>query len=317
MIPEIGHFALIVALMLAIIQGTLPIYGAARGNAVLMGMARPVAVGHFVFVATAFGCLAYAFITNDFSVLYVAEHSNSHLPLHFRFAAVWGGHEGSLLLWTFLLTVWTLAVTQFSKHLPQEMVARVLSVMGMISIGFLLFMLLTSNPFERLLPAAMDGRDLNPLLQDPGMVSHPPMLYMGYVGFSALAVQEGRSFFEPGRKVGSDLVSIIDDGGDPAGLPMAFDYEGLRKRRVPLLEPVRERVGPAGVGDPEADDRDRRLVLVLLEEHPLQHLRLPVAVVGSEAALRAQIPEDRVRLAERASVVEHERRDAQRRVEAA
>jgi len=184
MIPEIGHFALIVALMLALVQGILPIYGAARGNAVLMGLARPVAVGHFVFVATAFGCLAYSFLTNDFSVLYVAEHSNTDLPAHYRFAALWGGHEGSLLLWTFLLTVWTLAVTQFSKHLPQEMVARVLGVLGLISVGFLLFMLLTSDPFERLLPAAMNGRDLNPLLQDPGMVIHPPMLYMGYVGFS-------------------------------------------------------------------------------------------------------------------------------------
>ncbi len=184
MIPEIGHFALIVALMLALIQGVLPIYGAARGNAVLMGVARPVAVGHFVFVAMAFACLAYALLTNDFSVLYVAEHSNSQLPAHYRFAALWGGHEGSLLLWTFLLTVWTVAVTQFSRHLPQEMVARVIGVLGLISVGFLLFMLLTSDPFERLLPAAMNGRDLNPLLQDPGMVIHPPMLYMGYVGFS-------------------------------------------------------------------------------------------------------------------------------------
>ncbi|MBI1175339.1 MAG: heme lyase CcmF/NrfE family subunit [Sideroxydans sp.] len=184
MVPEIGHFALIIALMLAILQGVLPIYGAARSNAVLMGMARPVAIGQFVFVATAFGCLAYALLTSDFSVLYVAEHSNSQLPAHYRFAALWGGHEGSLLLWTFLLTVWTVAVTQFSKHLPQEMVARVIGVMGLISVGFLTFMLFTSNPFERLLPAAMDGRDLNPLLQDPGMVIHPPMLYMGYVGFS-------------------------------------------------------------------------------------------------------------------------------------
>ena len=132
MIPEIGHFALIVALMLAMVQGVLPIYGAARGNAVLMGLARPVAIGQFVFVATAFGCLAYAFLTSDFSVLYVAEHSNSQLPAHYRFAALWGGHEGSLLLWTFLLTIWTVAVTQFSKHLPQEMVARVIGVLGLI-----------------------------------------------------------------------------------------------------------------------------------------------------------------------------------------
>jgi len=184
MIPELGHFSLIVALMLALVQGVLPIWGAARGNAVLMGVARPVAVGQFVFVALAFGCLAYAFLDNDFSVQYVAQNSNSHLPAQYRFAALWGGHEGSLLLWTFLLTVWTVAVAQFSKHLPQEMVARVIGVMGLVSVGFLLFMLFLSNPFLRLLPAAADGRDLNPLLQDPGMVIHPPMLYMGYVGFS-------------------------------------------------------------------------------------------------------------------------------------
>jgi len=184
MIPEIGNFAIIVALLLALIQGALPIFGAARGNAALMGMARPVAVGHFVFVAIAFGCLLQAFVNNDFSVLYVAEHSNSQLPVQYRIAAIWGGHEGSLLLWTFMLTIWTVAVAQFSKHLPQEMVARVIGVMGLVSVGFLLFMLFTSNPFDRLLPAAADGRDLNPLLQDPGLVIHPPMLYMGYVGFS-------------------------------------------------------------------------------------------------------------------------------------
>ncbi len=184
MIPEIGNFAIIVALLLALLQGVLPIYGAARGSNVLMGMARPIATGHFVFVAIAFGCLATSFLNNDFSVLYVAEHSNSQLPAHYRFAAIWGGHEGSLLLWTFILTIWTVAVAQFSKHLPDEMVARVIGVMGLISVGFLLFMLMTSNPFERLLPAAVDGADLNPVLQDPGLVIHPPMLYMGYVGFS-------------------------------------------------------------------------------------------------------------------------------------
>jgi len=184
MIPEIGNFALIVALVLALTQGVLPIWGAARANAVLMNTARPLAFGQFVFVAIAFICLVQTFLANDFSVLYVAEHSNSQLPAHFRFAAVWGGHEGSLLLWAFILTLWTIAVASFSKHLPEEMVARVLGVMGLISVGFLLFMLFTSNPFDRLLPAAMDGRDLNPLLQDIGLVIHPPMLYMGYVGFS-------------------------------------------------------------------------------------------------------------------------------------
>jgi len=184
MIPEIGNFALIIALAIALIQGILPIVGAARDNAVMMGSARTLALGQFVFVSIAFGCLLTSFINNDFSVLYVAEHSNSQLPIQYRISALWGGHEGSLLLWTFILTIWTISVALFSKHLPQEMVARVIGVMGLISVGFLLFMLFTSNPFDRLLPAAMDGRDLNPLLQDPGLVIHPPMLYMGYVGFS-------------------------------------------------------------------------------------------------------------------------------------
>jgi len=184
MLPEIGHFSLIVALLIALVQGVLPIAGAARGNARWMALARPAAQGQFVFVAIAFACLAYAFINNDFSVLYVASNSNSALPIQYRFAAVWGGHEGSLLLWTMMLSVWSLAVTLFSRHLPDAMVARVLGVMGLVSLGFLLFMLLASNPFDRLLPAADDGRDLNPILQDPGMVIHPPMLYMGYVGFS-------------------------------------------------------------------------------------------------------------------------------------
>jgi len=184
MIPELGNFALIVALFLALIQGGLPIYGAARSNSVLMGVARPLAFGQFVFITFAFVCLLISFINNDFSVLYVAQHSNSQLPIEYRIAALWGGHEGSLLLWAFLLALWSIAVASFSKHLPQEMVARVIGVMGLISVGFLLFMLFTSNPFDRLFPAAMDGRDLNPLLQDPGLVIHPPMLYMGYVGFS-------------------------------------------------------------------------------------------------------------------------------------
>jgi cytochrome c-type biogenesis protein CcmF len=184
MIPEIGNFALIIALAIALIQGILPIVGAARDNSVMMGSARTLALGQFVFVSIAFGCLLTSFINNDFSVLYVAEHSNSQLPIQYRISALWGGHEGSLLLWTFILTIWTISVALFSKHLPQEMVARVIGVMGLISVGFLLFMLFTSNPFDRLLPAAMDGRDLNPLLQDPGLVIHPPMLYMGYVGFS-------------------------------------------------------------------------------------------------------------------------------------
>ena len=184
MIPELGHFALIVALCIACVQAILPLIGAQRGDAVLMGLARPAAQGQFVFVAIAFGCLAWSFVGNDFSVLNVATNSNSSLPLRYRFAATWGSHEGSLLLWVLMLTVWMSAVSVFSRHLPREMLARILAVMAMISAGFLLFMLFTSNPFERLLPPAPDGRDLNPLLQDPGMVIHPPMLYMGYVGFS-------------------------------------------------------------------------------------------------------------------------------------
>jgi cytochrome c-type biogenesis protein CcmF len=184
MIPEIGHFALIIALTLALVQGTLPIIGAQKGIPGFVAVARPAAQGQFVFVAIAFGCLAWSFVNNDFSVQYVASNSNSMLPLPYRIAAVWGGHEGSLLLWVQMLTLWMLAVTVFSRRLPDEVVARILGVMGLVSVGFLLFMLATSDPFDRLLPAAAEGRDLNPLLQDPGMVFHPPMLYMGYVGFS-------------------------------------------------------------------------------------------------------------------------------------
>ncbi|NOT64801.1 MAG: heme lyase CcmF/NrfE family subunit [Methylotenera sp.] len=184
MIPEIGHFSLILALLVALSLGFLPIIGAARGNAVWMGLARPLARTQFLLIGFSFLCLGYAFATMDYSVTYVAANSNSKLPIQFRIAAVWGGHEGSLLLWALILSVWTVAVSMFSKHLPDDMRARILGVMGLISVGFLLFMLMVSNPFERLIPAAMDGRDLNPLLQDPGMIFHPPMLYMGYVGFS-------------------------------------------------------------------------------------------------------------------------------------
>src|SRR5438445_9316120 len=184
MLPEIGQFALILALVLAVTQATLPLIGAARGQRQLIAVAKPTAQAQFIFVAIAFCALGYSFISNDFSVLNVAANSNSHLPLHYRLAATWGSHEGSLLLWTFMLTIWMVAVTLFSNHLPEEIIARVLAVMAIVSTGFLLFMLLTSNPFERLFPVPPDGRDLNPLLQDPAMVAHPPMLYMGYVGFS-------------------------------------------------------------------------------------------------------------------------------------
>ncbi len=184
MIPELGQFSLILALLLSALLGTLPLAGAQRRVGAWMALARPLAAGQFVFIAFAFGCLVTSFVNNDFSVLNVATNSNSQLPLHYRIAATWGSHEGSMLLWLLMLGSWTAAVAARSRHLPDEMVARVLGVMGLIAFGFLLFVLLTSNPFDRLFPAAADGRDLNPLLQDPGMVFHPPLLYMGYVGFS-------------------------------------------------------------------------------------------------------------------------------------
>ncbi|QOJ23726.1 MAG: heme lyase CcmF/NrfE family subunit [Gammaproteobacteria bacterium] len=184
MIPEIGNFSLILALLLAIIQGTLPIIGAARGIPSWIALARPVVQGQFVFALIAFLCLAYSFVSSDFSVMNVAKNSNTELPFHYRLAATWGSHEGSLLLWVFMLAGWSVAVSVFSKQLPDDIVARVLGVLGLVAIGFYIFMLFTSNPFDRLLPAAPEGSDLNPLLQDAGMVMHPPMLYMGYVGFS-------------------------------------------------------------------------------------------------------------------------------------
>ena len=184
MIPEIGHFALFIALGLAAAQAALSLTGAARRIPAFIAVARPAAQGQFVFVAIAAGCLVWSFYSNDFSVLNVATNSNSRLPTAYRIAASWGSHEGSLLLWVLMLSVWMLAVSVFSRRLPEDMVARILGVMGLVAVGFLCFMLFTSNPFDRLMPPAPDGRDLNPLLQDPGMVFHPPMLYMGYVGFS-------------------------------------------------------------------------------------------------------------------------------------
>ena len=184
MIPELGHFALILALLLAAVQGTLPLVGAQRRIPAWMALARPAATGQFLFVLFAWLCLALSFVGNDFSVLNVATNSNSQLPLQYRIAASWGSHEGSMLLWVLMLSGWGVAVAMWSRHLPDEMVARVLGVMGIVAVGFLLFMLVTSDPFDRLFPIPADGRDLNPLLQDPGMVIHPPLLYMGYVGFS-------------------------------------------------------------------------------------------------------------------------------------
>ena len=184
MIPEFAHYALILALCIALIQGVLPLIGAHQGRREWLIIARPAAQTVFLLLATAFVILAWSFYSNDFSVLYVAEHSNSQMPFMYRIGAVWGGHEGSLLLWVFLLSTWTILVAQLSKALDEFMVARVIGVLGLVMSGLLLFVITTSNPFERLLPAAQDGRSLNPLLQDPGLVFHPPMLYMGYVGFS-------------------------------------------------------------------------------------------------------------------------------------
>ena len=184
MIPEIGHFALILALSLAICQSVLPLIGAYRNDVAMMAVARTAAVGQFIFVAVSFACLTWAFLSDDFSVLYVANHSQLALPTGYKVSAVWSAHEGSLLLWILLLAAWTVAVVRYSSALPKIFAARVVGVLGLLSVGFLLFTLLTSNPFERLVPAAMDGGDLNPLLQDPGLAIHPPLLYVGYVGFS-------------------------------------------------------------------------------------------------------------------------------------
>ena len=184
MIPELGHFALIMALVIALLQSSLPLLGFVKGNVGWMQVARPAARAQFVFLLIAFAALTSAFINNDFSIAYAAHNSNSALPLPYRIAAVWGAHEGSLLLWALILAAWTVAVSYFSRSLPLSFIARVLAVMGSVSVGFLLFMLFTSNPFARLDPAPFDGADLNPLLQDPGLIIHPPLLYMGYVGFS-------------------------------------------------------------------------------------------------------------------------------------
>jgi len=184
MIPELGQFALIVALICAFIQAVLPLIGSFTRIPNLIAVAKPAAQAQFLALSVAFACLVYAFVTHDFSVAYVAQNSNTALPLIYRVSAVWGAHEGSLLLWALTLGIWTFAVTIFSRQIPSIMLARVLSVMGWISIGFLLFMIITSNPFERLLTVPTQGKDLNPLLQDFGLAIHPPMLYIGYVGFS-------------------------------------------------------------------------------------------------------------------------------------
>ncbi len=184
MTPEIGHFALILALSLAMCQATLPILGVYRKDSAMMATARSAATGQFLFVAISFACLVASFLADDFSVLYVANNSQLNLPTMYKVSATWAAHEGSLLLWVLVLAGWTLAVAVFSRQLDDGFRALVLGVLGWLSIGFITFTLFTSNPFERLSPAAMDGADLNPLLQDPGLAIHPPILYVGYVGFS-------------------------------------------------------------------------------------------------------------------------------------
>ena len=185
MYPELGQLTLILALLLSVLLAVVPLAGALTGRDSLQAFARPLASGMFVFTGLAFAILTHAFLVDDFSVAYVANNSNSMLPWYYKFSAVWGGHEGSLLLWILMLTGWTLAVAIFSRKLPSTMVSQVLAVMGMVCVGFFLFIIVTSNPFDRLLPnVPADGQDLNPLLQDIGLIMHPPMLYMGYVGFS-------------------------------------------------------------------------------------------------------------------------------------
>ncbi len=185
MMPELGQLGLIIALFLALLQAFVPLYGVFRADVRYQLFARPIAYVQSLFVAFSFAVLAHAFLVNDFSVVYVAENSNSHLPLFYRFAAVWGAHEGSILLWILVLSIWTSAFAYCSRAIPQDVVARVLAILGLLSVGFLLFILATSNPFLRLLPQSpVDGRDLNPMLQDIGLIIHPPLLYLGYVGFS-------------------------------------------------------------------------------------------------------------------------------------
>jgi cytochrome c-type biogenesis protein CcmF len=184
-IPEVGHFSLILAFLLAVALAVLPLVGAQRRDAVLIASAPSLAAGVLVFVAIAFGCLLHAFVVDDFSVAYVARNSNTLLPIQYKVSALWGAHEGSFLLWILIMAAWTVAVSIGSRALPRSLLARVLAVMGLLSAGFIAFALFTSNPFERSLPLAPgEGSDLNPLLQDFGLIVHPPILYAGYVGFS-------------------------------------------------------------------------------------------------------------------------------------
>ncbi len=184
MIAEIGHFALILALVFALMQVLIPSVGIMRTDGALVRLAKPLVWGQFFWLLLAFLVLAFSFLNNDFSLVYVANNSNRALPIIYKISAVWGAHEGSLLLWALILGVWTVAVTLFSKRLPILMSTQILVILGLVSIGFLLFLLFTSNPFLRIFPIPPDGNELNPLLQDFGLAVHPPMLYMGYVGMA-------------------------------------------------------------------------------------------------------------------------------------
>lgn len=215
MIPELGNYALALSLAVAILLAIFPLWGAEKGHTQLMSLARPMTYALFIALTVAFLALFYAFAVNDFTVQYVVNNSNSQLPLRYRLSAVWGSHEGSLLLWIWLLTFWGAAVAAFSKQLPQEAVARVLGIMGIVSIGFLVFVLFTSNPFTRTFPNfPVDGRELNPLLQDVGLIFHPPLLYMGYVGFSVSFAFSIASLMtgKLDTALGA-LVSSLDNGG--------------------------------------------------------------------------------------------------------
>ena len=264
MVPEIGQISLALALCLAVALAVFPLAGAHTGNVRWMEVARPCALGMLAFVALAFAMLAVSFFRHDFSVLYVAQHSNLKLPAMYRFAAIWGAHEGSLVLWQLILSSWTAAVALASRTLPQVLRARVLGVLGLVSIGFLLFILLTSNPFLRLFPAAADGADLNPLLQDPAMAIHPPLLYMGYVGmavpfaFAIAALLSGAA--RP--SLGSLDPSLdhrgldVSHGGDRTGELVGLLRAGLG--RMVVLGPGGERLVYALAGGHRADSHAGR-----------------------------------------------------------
>ena len=209
MIVEIGHFALILATCVAFLQAVLPLAGTMLDRPRWQALAKPTALLQFALIVLAYAVLTHGAVTDDFSIKYIAGHSNSLLPMEFKVSAVWGGHEGSLLLWVLMLSGWTVAVALFSKTLPLAMVARVIGVLGWVSVGFLSFTVITSSPFERLIPAPADGRDLNPLLQDPGLIIHPPMLYMGYVGFSVAFAVAIAAYYIPRNKLNVEDIVII------------------------------------------------------------------------------------------------------------